>query len=207
VNAYRWLAIASLLSLGVGCTSAPIRYYTLTPPADRAAPAGDAALAVEVRVTHIPQQLQHSELLVRTGPTAVTLLENERWASPVKEEIKESLRLELQRRLARSTGSSSVYAKLLLELDVQQLEAQFAQRVWLEASWRATLVASNPKSTDTRTLTCTFHAEQDIQAGYAAIVEGYQRDIAALADAIVARLGDLSNAIEAACQPTSPRRD
>jgi uncharacterized protein len=206
VNAYRWLATASLLSVGMGCTSAPIRYYTLTPPADRSAPAGDAGLVVEVRVTHIPQQLQHSELMVRTSPTAVTLLENERWASPVKEEIKESLRLELQQRLARSAGLGSVYAKLSLELDVQQLEAQFAQRAWLEASWRATLIPADPKSTDTRTATCTFHAEQEIPGGYDAIVEAYQRDIAALADAIVAMLGNLNNATEVACQSTSPRR-
>jgi uncharacterized lipoprotein YmbA len=190
----------------MGCTSAPMRYYTLTPPPDRAEAAGDTGWIVEVRVTHIPQPLQHSELMVRTAPTEVKLLENERWASPVKEEIKESLRLELQRRLARSAGSSPVYAKLLLELDVQQLEARFAQRAWLEASWRATLIPADPKSTDPRTATCTFHAASEIQSGYDAIVEGYQRDIAALADSIVATLGNLKNATEVACQPTSPRR-
>jgi uncharacterized protein len=206
VNAYRWLAIASLLGVGMGCTSAPIRYYTLTPPADRDASAGDTGLVVEVRVTHIPQQLQHSELMVRTGPTAVTLLENERWASPLKEEIKESLRLELLRRLARSAGPSSVYAKLSLDLDVQQFEAKFAQRAGLEASWRATLIPTDPKAPDTRTATCTFHAESEIQGGYDAIVEAYQRDIAALAAAIVATLGNLTNATEVACQSTSPRR-
>lgn len=206
MNAYKWLAIASLLGLGMGCTSAPIRYYTLTPPADRAASAGDAALVVEVRVTHIPQQLQHSELMVRTSATGVMLLENEQWASPVKEEIQESLRLELQRRLARTSGSTSVYAKLLLELDVQHFEAQIAQRAWLEASWRATLIPEGSKSIDTRSATCTFHAESEIHGGYDATVEAYQRDIAALADAIALRLGDLSNATEVACQPTSPRR-
>jgi uncharacterized lipoprotein YmbA len=207
VNAYRWLAIASLLGLGPGCASAPIHYYTLTQPADRTASATDAAWVVEVRVTHIPQQLNHSELLVRTAPSEVTLLDNERWASPVKDEIRESLRLELQRRLlAQSAGSSAVHTKLLLELDVQQLEAQFGQRAWLEASWRATLIAADPKSTDTRGPTCTFRTQQDIQSGYPGIVEGYQRDIAALAEAIVASLGDLTRVTEWACQPASPPR-
>ena len=206
MNAYRWFAISTLIGAGMGCTSAPIRYYTLTPPVDRIASAGDAGLAVEVRVTHMPQPLQHSELMVRTAPTEMTLLENERWVSPPKEEIKESLRLGLQRRLARSAGSSSVYAKLSLELDVRQLEAQLAQRAWLEVSWRATLIPANPKSTDMRTVTCTFHAEQQIKGGYDDIVDGYQRDIAALADAIVATLGNLNDATEVACQSTSPRR-
>jgi uncharacterized lipoprotein YmbA len=204
VNAYRWLAIASLLGAGMGCTSAPIRYYTLTPPADRAVSAGDAGWVVEVRVTHIPQPLQHSELVVRTTRSEVMLLENERWASPLKEEIKESLRLELLRRLPRIAGSSAEYTKLSLELDVQQLEAQIAQRTWLEASWRATLSPADPKSTGMRAATCTFHAGQQIPGGYDAIVEGYQRDIAALAEAIVVTLANLNTATLVACQATSP---
>jgi uncharacterized lipoprotein YmbA len=87
------------VSVGVGCTSAPVRYYTLTPPPDKTLPASETTLAIDVRVVHIPPQLNRSELMVRTGPTEVTLLENERWASPVKDEIKDALRLELQRRL------------------------------------------------------------------------------------------------------------
>ncbi len=55
--------------LGVGCTSAPIRYYTLTPPPDKTLPVSETSLAIDVRVVHIPPQLNRSELMVRTGPT------------------------------------------------------------------------------------------------------------------------------------------
>jgi len=48
--------------------------------------------------------------------------------------------------------------------------------------------------------TCTFQADEKIHTGYAGMVEGYQREIAALADAIVAVLTSPASGIDAACQ-------
>jgi uncharacterized lipoprotein YmbA len=139
--------VAWLVSVGVGCTSAPVRYYTLIPEPDIALPASKTSLAIDVRVIHTPPQLNRSELMVRTGPTEVTLLENERWASPVNDEIKDAVRFELQRRLSRMTGSRPAYTKLTLDIDVQHLEAELGRHALLEASWSATLSATGQRST------------------------------------------------------------
>jgi hypothetical protein len=48
-------------------------------------------------------------------------------------------------------------------------------------------------------MTCTFQAEEKIHTGYAEMVEGYQRDIARLAGAIVAALAGPASGIDAAC--------
>jgi uncharacterized protein len=197
---YLRFALAWLVGVGVGCTSAPVRYYTLTPPPDRALPASETTLAIDVRVVHTPPQLNRSELMVRTGPTEVTLLENERWASPVNDEIKDAVRLELQRRLGRMTGLRPAFAKLTLEIDVQHLEAELGRYALIEASWSATLSATGQRSNGARATTCTFQADEKIRTGYAAIVEGYQREIAALADAIVAVLASSASGIDASCQ-------
>ena len=197
---YLRFALAWLVSVGVGCTSAPIRYYTLTPPPDRTLPASETTLPIEVRVVHIPPQLNRSELMVRTGPTEVTLLENEKWASPVNDEIKDAVRLELQRRLGRMTGLRAAPTKLTLDIDVQHLEAEFGQYALLEASWSATLSATGQLSTGARATTCTFQADEKIHTGYIGIVEGYQREIAALADAIVAALASPASGMDAPCQ-------
>ncbi len=193
-------ALAWLVSIGVGCTSAPVRYYTLTPPPDKTLPASETTLAIDVRVVHTPPQLNRSELMVRTGPTEVTLLENERWASPVNDEIKDAVRLELQRRLGRMTGLRPDFAKLTLDIDVQHFEAELGQYALLEASWSAILSTTGQRSNGARGTTCTFHADEKIHTGYAGMVEGYQREIAALADAIVAVLTSLSSGIDAPCQ-------
>jgi uncharacterized lipoprotein YmbA len=193
-------AVAWLVSIGVGCTSAPVRYYTLTAMPGKTLPASVTTLPVDVRVVHIPSQLNRAELMVRSGPTEVTLLENERWASPLNDEIKDALRLELQRRLGRMTGLSPAPAKLTLDVDVQHLEAELGQYALLEASWSATLSATGQRSNGARVTTCTFQADEKIQAGYSGIVEGYQREIAALADAIAAVLTSQASGIDAPCQ-------
>ncbi len=205
---YLRFAVAWLVSVGVGCTSAPVRYYTLTAPPDKTLPVSEPTLTVDVRVVHTPPQLNRAELMVRTGPTEVALLENERWASPVNDEIKDALRLDLQRRLDRTTGSRPAFGKLWLDIDVRRLEAELGRNALMEASWTATLsVAGERSATDQpskaeRVTNCIFRADEKIDAGYTGIVAGYQREIAALADAIVAVLTSPASGIEAPCQKT-----
>ena len=193
-------AFALLVSVGVGCTSAPVRYYTLTPPLDKTLPALETALAIDVRVVNTPPQLNRSELMVRTGSTEVTLLENERWASPVKDEIKDALRLELLRRLGSMAGLRPAFTELTLDIDVQHFEAEFGRYALIEVSWSATLSTTGQRSHGPRVTTCTFQADEKIHPGYAGIVEGYQREIAALADDIVAVLTSPPSGIDAPCQ-------
>ena len=197
---YLRFALAWLVGVGVGCSSAPVRYYTLTPPPDKTLPASETTLAIDVRVVHTPPQLNRSGLMVRAGPIEVTLLENERWASPVNDEIKDAVRLELQRRLDGTTGLRPAFTKLTLDIDVQHFEAELGRYALLEASWSATLFATGQRSNGARATTCTFQADEKIHTGYAGIVEGYQREIAALADAIVAVLTSSASGIGASCQ-------
>jgi uncharacterized lipoprotein YmbA len=197
---YLRFALAWLVSVGVGCTSAPVRHYTLNPPPDKTLPASETTLAIDVRVVHTPPQLNRSELMVRTGPTEVTLLENERWASPVNDEIKNAVRLELQHRLGRMTGLGLTFAKMTLDIDVRQFEAEFGQYALLEAAWTATLSATGQRSIGARVTTCTFQADERIHTGYVGIVDGYQRAIAALAEAIVAVLTRPTSGIDAPCE-------
>jgi uncharacterized lipoprotein YmbA len=200
---YLRFALACLVSAGVGCTSAPVRYYTLTPPPEKTLPASETTLAIDVRVVHTPPQLNRSELMVRTGTTEVTLLENERWASPVNDEIKDALRLELRRRLSRITGLRPDFTTLTLDIDVQHLEAELGRYALLEVHWGATLSITGRRSNGARATPCTFQAEEKIHTGYAGMVEGYQREIAALADAIAAGLADPATGIDAPCQKSS----
>jgi uncharacterized protein len=196
VNGYYLpFALAWLVSVGVGCTSAPVRYYTLTPPADKTLPVSKT-LPIDVRVVHTPPQLNRSALMVRTGSTEMMLLENERWASPVKDEIKDAVRLELQRRLGHMSGLRPA-SKLTLDIDVQHLEAELGRYALLEASWSAS--ATGEPSNGARAITCTFQADEKIRTGYAGMVEGYQREIAALAEAIVAVLTSPASGIDASC--------
>jgi uncharacterized lipoprotein YmbA len=193
-------ALVWLISVGVGCTSAPVRYYTLSASSDSAMPASQSTLAIDVKVVHTPPQLNRAELMVRTGPSEVTLLENERWASPVNDEIKDALRLELQRRLGPMSGLPRAYTRLTLTIDVQHFEAELGRYALIEASWSATLSTAGQRSTGAPATTCTFQANEKIHTGYAGMVEGYQREIGALAETIVVRLTSPANGSDAPCQ-------
>jgi uncharacterized lipoprotein YmbA len=188
-------ALVWLVSVGAGCTSAPVHYYTLAPPADRTLPASQTTFALDVRVVHTPPQLNRSELMVRTGPAEVTLLENERWASPMNDEIKEAVRLELQRRLGRMTGWRPDFTKLTLDIDVHRFEAELGRYALFEASWRATLSSTGQRSAGARVTSCTFRADEKIEPGYAGMVEGYQRQLAAFAEGIAAALTSQASGI------------
>ena len=195
------LALAWIVSAAAACTSAPIRYYTLIPPPDKPLQAAKATLAIEVRVVHIPPELNRSELMVRTGPSETALLDNERWASPMKDEIKDAVHLELQRRMGGTSALPPI--NLALDIDVQRLEAQLGRYALLEASWSANLSGAGQSRSGARVTICTFRAEEAIHDGYAGMVEGYQREIAALADAIVARLTSSAIGIDASCETPS----
>jgi uncharacterized protein len=200
VNGFLRFALTCLMCVGAGCTSAPVRYYTLTPAPDKTLPASQTTLAIDVRVVHTPPQLNRAELMVRTGPIEVTLLENERWASPLKDEIKDALRLELQRAFSRVGGLHDANTKVTLDIDVHRLEAELGRHALLEASWSATLSATGQPSNGARVATCAFQADEKILTGYAGLVEGYQREITALAEAIVAALTSTASGAAVACR-------
>jgi uncharacterized lipoprotein YmbA len=196
---YLRLAVAWLVSVCIGCASARVRYYTLVSPPEQTLPVPETTLAIDVQIVHIPPQLKRAELMARTGTIEVTLLENERWASPVNDEIKDALRLELQRRQDRLTGLRAAFTKLTIDIDVHHFDAELGKYALFEVSWRAVLSATGAQSTVARATRCTFRADEKIGTGYAGMVEGYQREIAALAEAIVAVLTSPANGLDASC--------
>ena len=202
--------VTLLISVLAACSSAPIRYYTLIPPdATQATPPKAATIAIDVRTVHTPAQLNRAELMIRTGPAEMTLLENERWASPVNDEIRDAARLELQHRLAQMIDSSPLkaFTTLSVTIDVQRFEAELGRYALVEASWSANLTGASQASSDTIVKTCSFRAYEEIRGGYSEIVAGYQRETKALADAIFSALTAFGSDIRVPCQiATSTRR-
>jgi hypothetical protein len=118
----------------------------------------------------------------------------------MQDEIKEAVRLELQRRLGGMTGLPPSFTKLALDIDVQRLEAELRRYSLLQASWSANLSGAGQPPGGARVTTCTFRADEEIHGGYAGMIEGYQREIAALADGIAAVMTRSASDIDATCQ-------
>jgi uncharacterized protein len=183
----RW---ALLLACCSGCTSVPVRYYTLTPPA---APGthvttGPAVTADAVRV-HLPMQDDRLEMIVRDGTDELVPLDNEHWASPLADQVRNAVRTELQRKLSESSALASGQGPgaIRVRIDVERMDAELERYTVLEATWTVGFTGSTV-SGRAGPRTCFFRSYQPISAGYGGVVRGYQREVKALSDDIGAEV-------------------
>jgi uncharacterized lipoprotein YmbA len=96
----KWLA--PLLALAfVGCASTPAtRLHTLMPAQSTARPvvaagSGAAPLPIVLEPIRVPAQVDQPQWLVRLPDDSLALLEQERWAAPLQDELRQALLEEL----------------------------------------------------------------------------------------------------------------
>lgn len=180
------LGLGAVLALAA-CRSAPIHFYTLVPssagaPIPAAAP---ASYRVAVLPVGIPAQVDQPQLVVRQGQGSVALLENRQWIAPLGDEI----RTVLSDALVRKLGTQDVYGLAdggagplyRVKVDVRRFESVPGSHTLLTAGW--SVYGGNGKE---KTLQCTSLLRESVGPGYAALVEGHQRALQALAGHIAA---------------------
>lgn len=162
-----------LLCLLAGCTSAPLHYYTLQPPP--AGPQSVAAPAYQFQLlpVTVPAAVDREERVVRQGLGSLTVLEGERWAAPLGEEIRAMLAADVARRLGmpnldalpRNTGQPLVRARLVL----QRFDVWPGGQAAIEAGW----ILSRADASELPRLQCTAEfsraAPQDGEGQVAAL--------------------------------------
>ena len=133
------VAGVALLVAGLGaCGSAPTHFHTLVPPSASLPPA-TAPFAIDVLPVGVPPQVDQPALVLRQGATGIAVLDGERWASPLGDEIRGALSADLAARL----GTHDVHglprgkeAKVVrVQLDVRRFDSEVGGNATLEASW------------------------------------------------------------------------
>ncbi|MHB8814402.1 MAG: PqiC family protein [Steroidobacteraceae bacterium] len=178
----RWALI--LLTCCSGCGSVPIRYYTLTPPAvPGTIVASTPALPAGAVAVHLPAQDNRLEMIVRDGTDELVPLDNEHWASPLADQIRDAVRMELRRALSESPAPASGQGAgaIRVRIDVQRMDAELERYTVLEATWTVAFTGSTVSG---RTGPCFFRAYDPIGAGYGGVVQGYQQEVKELTDDI-----------------------
>jgi uncharacterized lipoprotein YmbA len=98
----------AVLGLAVGAcgTTVPERYYFLGLQAYQNLPVSgavsDFAGAIDIVVTGVPDSVDRPNLVVETGANELALLENDRWAEPLKSGIERALSESIARALPKS---------------------------------------------------------------------------------------------------------
>ena len=127
--------------------------------------------------------------------TSVTLRENPRWDAPFADALRDALGTRLAVAAASSAAAGSQPAQLRLSLQVYRFDASRSGDVDALVDWRLrrtdasddTDVAEDDASAGSRVLSCRYQGYEHVQAGDVdALVAGMQRQVARLADDIVA---------------------
>lgn len=167
------------------CTSAPVHYHTLLGTAEQAPPAAaPATFLIDVLPVGIPAPVDQQQLVVRQGAGDVAVLDGERWAGPLADELRAALSAQLAHELhthdvaglARPGGSPVVRIKV----QVRRFDLWPGRRAQLDADWSL----GGADDANHARLACGASLEVPAPGGYAELVQAQQRAIARLAGRI-----------------------
>ncbi|MEP7084420.1 MAG: PqiC family protein [Betaproteobacteria bacterium] len=185
-------ATVALQVVLAGCAGVPAEYfYTLsaTVPAQQATtanPAWNAGIVVETAT--IPEAVDRPQLVVSAGENRIVILEQQRWAEPLKAQIARTVAVNLARLLG--TARVSAYpqtadgdAAYRVTLDLQGVDARRGEAVMLEVSWTLRGPAGAALRSGRSMLRETVASD-----GYDALVAAWSKAIAGLSGDIAAAL-------------------
>jgi len=186
----RWTIPAVLLFALCACASAPEHLYSLEGSPQMQASGETPLPIVVVGPVNVPELIDRPQLVLREDSYAVTVHEQERWASPLKESFPAVIVDELQRACPKrhfTTWSDvPVAADSRLRVNVRNLDLSFADGATLSADW--SYRTSNAPVPVVQASSQT-HAGMDGN-GYMAIVAAARRTLALFADDVASRLSD-----------------
>jgi uncharacterized lipoprotein YmbA len=201
----RFFAPVSLLTvLLTACSSAPIRYYTLVAVSTPAAAGADPAEQIPFVLTRVgvPAQVDQPQLVVRSGPQRVDLLEGDRWIAPLGDELRAALAVDLARDLPGRdvTGlAESASRALIVEVDLRRFDSVPGAHAAIDAAWTLSLHGGDGQAVG---LGCSTQIDEPVAgsgAGYDALVQAHQRALVRLAAAIGAAARALAHSGRAGC--------
>jgi uncharacterized lipoprotein YmbA len=178
-------AVLCAFAIAAGCAGTPNpTYYTLFPAANPTANASTGAYSVSVGPVGLPELVDRPQLVIRVGANRVTLLEQHRWAEPLRSEIPRVIADNLSRLLATTRisaypQSSDNHAEYRVFVDIQRFDSVPGESATVEALWA---VRRGPGS-EIRTARSLIRMPVDTQ-GYDALAAAHARALARVSEDI-----------------------
>lgn len=191
--------------LFAGCAAAQVHYYTLaSSEAFEGTDRKRADFSIEVMPVSVPPSLDQAYLAIRRGQTEIEFVDDERWASPLDNEIRSALASRLAARLntddveASSAPSDNADKPVAtLSVRIRQLDVWPGSRVQLTAGWRVGF-----RGRRDRVLRCATHLEEKVDArDFGGLVQAQRAVVVQLADIVGANIAALEKSADAECLP------
>jgi uncharacterized lipoprotein YmbA len=178
-----WVAAGLLLA---ACGSTPKEtFYTLSPPPAALPTASASAVSVYVGPVTVPEAVDRTPMVLRTGASQVEIDDLHRWVEPLKTGIPRALAEMLMAelgtpRVLAGRGAAGASPDYRVAIDVQRFESSLADGATLDAAWTVTPARGAARSG--RTLAQEGLAARDhggIAAAHRRALERLAKDIAA----------------------------
>ena len=187
----RCAIVLGALALAACSAVPPTHFHTLMPgevvsrPGNSAsAPAGAAVIVLEP--IRVPVQVDQPQWVVRLADDSVAVLEQERWASPLPDELREALLEELIVRYgmvdARTVPAPSA-PPWRIAIDVRRFDSLPGREARIEGSWTITGGAGARAASR-----CEWLLREPAGPGMTALAEAHRRAVARLAGMIAAAI-------------------
>jgi uncharacterized lipoprotein YmbA len=209
-TARRSAVAASLLLVLAACSSTapPVRLHTLMPAelvapnAGQGARIGAAPIPIVLEPIRVPAQVDQPQWLVRLGDDSLALLEQERWASALRDELREALLEELAAGYGAVDARSAVAgsgAPVRIAVDVRRFESLPGREARSEGSW--TLSGAGAPQVH-----CEWLIRETAPGPVGALAAAHRRAVARLGAAIGAALVAAKAGQASTCPPLDDRR-
>jgi uncharacterized lipoprotein YmbA len=191
-------ALTAALLSACSTPKLPERFHTLL-PIERATPVVMAnPIYVDVLPVKVPEQVDHTQWVVRQPDDSLLMLEQDRWAAPLQDEIRGAL----VERLTSQWGAIDVRSVAQpqpsvwrVRVDVQRFESIPSREARIEGTWSVASTASGGP-----TLVCRSALREDVSGtGIAPLAAAHRRAVVRLSDEIGQRLKALQAGNAAGC--------
>jgi len=194
----RQAALVSCLLVLAACGSQPPTHFHSLMPTDVAArPRTPAANGIAVRLepVRVPAQVDQPQWLVQLADDSMAVLEQERWASPLRDELQQALLEEL------IVGQGAIDARTLpapgavarVAIDVRRFDSLPGREARIQGSW--TITGSDARSASR----CEWLIREPAPGSLAALAAAHRRAVVRLGEAIGQALGRMRRGEAAGC--------
>lgn len=179
------MALAMMMG---ACAGSPDHFYTLgVLPAGERAAMPSSLLHVRLDVT-VPSLVDRSEMVITTTDNGVQILDHERWAAPLSDQVLDILSRDIERRRADilvgdrrfDQGGKSV---VVVKVDIVRFSATRGGRARLEAHWHIKDVNTGLDNVNGSSFEVPVNG-----ADYGALAQAYSVALSQLADQLAAAL-------------------
>ena len=195
--------LSCVLVLAACGSQPPTHFHSLMPTEIAARPGTPAASGVVVRLepVRVPAQVDQPQWLVQLPDDSMAVLEQERWASPLRDELQQALLEELivgQGAIdARTQPAPGTVARVAV--DVRRFDSLPGREARIQGSW--TITGSDARSSSR----CEWLIREPAAGSFPALAAAHRRAVSRLGAAIGQALGRLRRGEAAGCPALDSR--